>query len=218
MCGRIGALSVSCTRCRGRSRMNAERRSATTTSDEPPIFADKIHSSPIPLCVVTTAKLDQIGEQQAQKKAQDARLPRLRRSAAGRRRRPTSARSLTPGNWSHEPDQLAALEIVGGTGEDQAARQRTVMQVRRDLASFHYRSSAVRALALDLRRRSGRRRRAARATAQQRRWTAATRRQRARAVAPRLRRRSPASGPADVATEPDHPADAEHRRRTTGQK
>src|SRR5712671_3805589 len=68
MCGRTGELSVSCTRCFGRSSVNASS-SATTTTISHQYSRIRSIVSPGPFSVVTTAKLHEIGEQKAQKEA-----------------------------------------------------------------------------------------------------------------------------------------------------
>src|SRR4051812_2691192 len=122
MCGRTGALSVNVTRCLGRSRMNASTSATTTTITHQYSRIRSILLSPIPLCVVATAKLAQIGEQKPYKKAQDgdqAALDDQRRAAPGR----GPARARDSRHLADQPDELAALEIVGGAREEHSASQ-----------------------------------------------------------------------------------------------
>src|SRR4051812_13961592 len=134
MCGRMGALSVSCTRCLGRSRMNASTSARTMTITHQYSRIRSIES-PIPFCVVAPSKLDQIGEQEPEKEAQQRNAETFddeRQSAAVGR--PAGARDT--GQLVEQSDELAALEVVGRARQQHSARERPVMQMPRDLSHF----------------------------------------------------------------------------------
>src|SRR5678816_1627646 len=87
MWGRTGALSVNCTRCFGRSRMNASTSTTRMTINHQ---YSRIRSilSPSPLSVAAAAKVDQIGERQPEKKAYDCGREALHDQRHGGRSRP----------------------------------------------------------------------------------------------------------------------------------
>src|SRR4051794_3268880 len=74
---------------------------------------------PSPLCVVTTTKIDQIGEQKPEKKARDCDGHALgEERQACRVLCPLRARDTR--QLTHQADELGGLEIVGRPGEDQS--------------------------------------------------------------------------------------------------
>src|SRR6478672_7015498 len=116
MCGRTGALSVNVTRCFGRSRMKASK---STTARAITHQYSRIRSiiSPIPLRIVVTAKLVQIGEPKAEDKARgggDQRFDEERH--AGRPLGPLSARDTRL--FAHQANHLGRLEVVCPAGQD----------------------------------------------------------------------------------------------------
>src|SRR5690349_13824780 len=149
MCGRVGAVSVNWTRCFGLSTMNAST-SATTTTISHQYSRIKSIRSPIPLCVVTTAKLDQIGEQEPEKKAQyrDCRTFGDQRQGAA-----TGRPACVAHAWDifHQANELDALEVVRLAGKQDLPCERVMMQVRADLRHFIIDGSSA-SVALDFRR------------------------------------------------------------------
>src|SRR5690348_3178830 len=135
MCGRTGALSLRVTRWRGRKISKARmirKTIAMTIAGQYP-WTTSI-SSPIPLCVVATAELAQIGDEQAQKKPQQRGRRAFndqRDAAACRPGRPLDARHI-----ADDPDQLAALEIVRGAGKQHGAGERPAVEVAADLRNL----------------------------------------------------------------------------------
>src|SRR4051794_17237637 len=131
MCGRVGALSVSFTRWRGRSSTKA-RTSTTTIASSHQYSRRRSISSPVPLCVVTSAQLAQISDQQTQKEAENRD-----RTAFDDERRPRMllgpACAAYPRDPAHDAHQLARLEIVRLARKDQAASQRPMVQMGGDL-------------------------------------------------------------------------------------
>ena len=134
MCGRTGALSVSCTRCLRPQQDERETPAADHDDDQPPIFADQIHSiSPFPLCVVSAAKLDRDKRAPTRKESPGARRSRLRRSAARRRRRRPGG-VFDAGNFVHEPATSSPRwKSSAGPESISSPRQRPAMQMRADL-------------------------------------------------------------------------------------
>src|SRR5512143_3817166 len=108
MCGRVGPLSVSFTRWRGRSIATASTSTITATAISHQYSRRRSISSPVPLGVVTTAQLPEISDQQAQKEAEKGH----RRAFRDERRariplRPAS--TAHPRYLAHDPHQLASL-------------------------------------------------------------------------------------------------------------
>ena len=83
---------------------------------------------------MTTAKLDQIGEQQPEK---EAHAPSCTSLDEERQRRAVSVQlaPLDARNWLMIRTSSLRLEIVGRAGKQHAARQRPAMQMRADLRS-----------------------------------------------------------------------------------
>jgi hypothetical protein len=87
------------------------------------------------MCVVAAPKLDQIGEQQPEKKAQDG--------AGGtfRDQRHTAfaaipAHAGDAGDLADQPDELAALEIVGRARQQDGSREWCVVKMAADLGDL----------------------------------------------------------------------------------
>src|SRR5205809_787882 len=134
MCGRVGALSVSVTRCFGLSRMRAST-SATARAITHQYSRIRSILSPIPLRVVVAAKLVQIGEPEAEDKARDRGDQRFDEERhAGRSFGPLRAGDTR--QLAHLANHLYHLEVVRLAGQDQMAAQRTVMKMGRDLRHF----------------------------------------------------------------------------------
>ena len=133
--------------------------------DYPPIFADQVHSlSPVPLCVVAAPKLDQIGDEQAQKEAQhrDRRAFDDQRHAAAVRATRRVATRRAPRRIS----RTSSLRWKSSAGPESNTRRVSGPWCRcaADLRAFRNRRTSCGRPARP-RRRIGRRRRAARATA-----------------------------------------------------
>src|ERR1700741_5062873 len=134
MCGRVGALFVKVTRWRWRSRMKMTASAPTRTISHQYSRRRSI-SSPVPLCIITSAKLDEIGEQQSQKEAQDRNRQGLgdqRRTRIGS----APAGAAHPRGLAHDSRKFARLEIVGLARKDQPAGQGAMMKAPANLAHF----------------------------------------------------------------------------------
>src|SRR6185369_8938025 len=111
--------------------MNA-RTSATITTITHQYSRIRSILSPIPLRVMMTAKLVQIGERQPEKKAYERDREALRDQRNAGVVCPLSARD--PRQLAHQPDELGPLEVVCAPGKDQPTAQRSPVQVHLDLS------------------------------------------------------------------------------------
>ena len=162
MCGRTGALSVSCTRCLGRSRMNASTSATTMTITHQYSRIRSIRlTNSIVRCSAVEARPDR---RAAARKGSPARATPRPSTNSGRPPplgRPAGARDTR--QLVQQADELAALEVVGRARK--STRRVSGPRCRCAVTWSHFvideRSPRV---ALDLRLRTGRRRRAGRTT------------------------------------------------------
>src|SRR5258706_14941276 len=103
--------------------MNASTSATTTTTTHQYSRITSIFVSPFPLSVIAPTKLDQIGEHQADEEPDNGK----QRSLGDQRQPPAAGRpadAADSGQLVEHADQLATLEIVGGTGARQPPRSR----------------------------------------------------------------------------------------------